>query len=82
MRFFSVFIFPNCDDIDESNRDDGLSCPKCGNKAFELASEFRSEDDLAGSICKECGYRLSEDDVVAHFSKVAHDLAMKVFGTR
>jgi len=42
-----------------------FSCPDCGEHTFETEADLRSERDLIDANCINCGYALSEEDIVS-----------------
>ncbi|MHA8681285.1 ECs_2282 family putative zinc-binding protein [Klebsiella pneumoniae] len=50
-----------------------ITCPECGSERIKAPSEVHTLDDLAGSICADCGREISKDDVVSQARQFAID---------
>ena len=45
-------------------------CPKCNHEVQIARTKIKSVSDFAGSVCQNCGYIVTYDDVISHAAKV------------
>ncbi|WP_445468538.1 ECs_2282 family putative zinc-binding protein [Klebsiella variicola] len=50
-----------------------ITRPECGSEHIKAPAEVHTLDDLAGSICADCGREISKDDVVSQARQLAID---------
>jgi len=45
-------------------------CPKCNHGVQIARSKTKSISDFAGSVCQNCGYIVTHDDVISQAAKI------------
>jgi transcription elongation factor Elf1 len=51
-----------------------FACPKCGSEVLIARIKLKSVSDIGGTVCKGCGYGVTQDDIINH----ARDVALKM----
>ena len=45
-------------------------CPNCNHEVPIARTKTESISDFAGSVCQNCGYIVTHDDVISHAAKI------------
>ena len=58
-----------------------LKCPSCGNTGYVISSanEPKSYDDLVGASCRNCGHKLTDEDIKRQTAEIAEEVIAKAF---
>ena len=54
-----------------------FTCPKCGNEVLIARMKIKSVPDFEGTICKNCGYAITEEDILTHARSIVGSMIAK-----
>jgi transcription elongation factor Elf1 len=55
-----------------------FACPKCGNEVLIARVKIKSVSDFDGTVCKGCGYTVTEEDIRKHALQIVEGMIAKI----
>jgi len=50
-----------------------FKCPKCGHSTFTSKAKVNRYEDFLGSICANCGHKITDDNIKEYAISIARD---------